>query len=347
MKKRILALALVMTMTVGCLVGCTSGKEETAKTTTDNASDSSSASTQTSGEGVKIGLSMNTTTNAWRAALVSKAQETADAAGAELVVLDAAGKADKQQSDLEDLVAQGVNVIIIDVCNGDALKSAINNVAKQVPVIAVDSGVASGTNVTSFVTADNYTIGLNVGRAMAAKWNKAETPNAVIVSGAPGDREGGQRRQGFVAGFMEYQYETFGGGSINVLSQKYATDWDAQTGVNQLQDIMVQYADGIDMWFCETDVITIPGVDAINAVGYEGLDIIGSIDGQRELLELIDKDEVVACGVNSATEMGRVGVEYALKVVAGESVPANSYVDAICITKDNVADYLANGQAFQ
>ena len=342
MKKRIFALAMVAIMSLGLLVGCTSPEEQAAapaaKEETAEPKDASD---------VKIGLAMNTTTNAWRAALVAKAQETADAAGATLIVLDAAGKADKQQSDLEDLVAQGVDVIVTDVCNGDALKAPINNVAKQGPVIAVDTGVASGTNVTSFITADNYTIGLNVGRAMAAQWNSKETPNAVIVSGAVGDREGGQRRQGFVAGFLEYQYETFGGGSINVLAQKYATDWDAQTGVNQLQDIMVQFPTGIDMWFCETDVITIPGVDAIKAAGYEGLNIIGSIDGQRELLELIDAGEVVACGVNSATEMGRMGIEYALQVAAGETVPANTYVEAICITADNVADFLANGQAFQ
>lgn len=342
MKKKLISALLCVAMVASLTVGCVSEGD-----TATPAASSSNTSGEVSGEGVKIGLAMNTTTNAWRAALVAKAQETAEAAGAELIVLDAAGKADKQQADLEDLVAQGVDVIIVDVCNGDALKAPINNVAKQVPVIAVDSGVASGTNVTSFITADNYTIGLNVGRAMAAKWNSADTPNAVIVSGAPGDREGGQRRQGFVAGFLEYQYEVHGGGSLNVLSQKYASDWDAQTGVNQLQDIMVQYPQGIDMWFCETDVITIPGVDAIKSVGYKGLDIIGSIDGQRELLQLIDSGDVVACGVNSATEMGRMGVEYALQVVAGQSVPANTYVEAICITKDNVADYLANGQAFQ
>lgn len=341
MKKKLLSVLLCVAMVASIVVGCGAKEEAAAPAVSENTDG------QVSGEGVTIGLAMNTTTNAWRAALVAKAQETADAAGAKLIVLDAAGKADKQQADLEDLVAQGVDVIVIDVCNGDALKAPINAVAKQVPVIAVDTGVASGTNVTSFITADNYTIGLNVGRAMAEAWNSTETPNAVIVSGAVGDREGGQRRQGFVAGFLEYQYEVNGGGSINILAQKYASDWDAQTGVNQLQDIMVQFPTGIDMWFCETDVITIPGVDAIKAVGYEGLDIIGSIDGQRELLELVDAGEVVACGVNSATEMGRMGIEYALKVAAGETVPANTYVEAISITKDNVADFLANGQAFQ
>ena len=341
MKKKFLSALLCVAMVASLVVGCGAKEEAAAPAASENTGG------EVSGEGVTIGLAMNTTTNAWRAALVAKAQETAEAAGAKLIVLDAAGKADKQQADLEDLVAQGVDVIVIDVCNGDALKAPINAVAKQVPVIAVDTGVASGTNVTSFITADNYTIGLNVGRAMAEAWNSTETPNAVIVSGAVGDREGGQRRQGFVAGFLEYQYEVHGGGSINVLAQKYASDWDAQTGVNQLQDIMVQFPTGIDMWFCETDVITIPGVDAIKSVGYEGLDIIGSIDGQRELLELVDSGEVVACGVNSATEMGRMGVEYALKVAAGETVPANTYVEAISITKDNVADFLANGQAFQ
>ena len=344
-KARILALVLAAILALSLLAGC-EGPQTAAETPA--AADTTTEAKTGKTEGVVIGLSMNTTTNAWRAGLVAKAQETADAAGAKLIVLDAAAKADKQQSDLEDLVAQGVDAIVIDVCDGEALKSAINNtVAQGVPVIAVDTSLASGTNIASLITADNYTIALKVGREMAAKWNSPEEPNAVIVSGGIGDREGGQRRQGFVAGFLEYQYEVYGGGSINVLSQKYATDWDAQSGVNQLQDIMAQYPEGIDMWFCETDVITIPGIDAIKAINYDGFEIIGSIDGQREFLQQIEAGNATACGVNSAVEMGRMGIEYALKIVAGETIPAQTYVDPICITADNVAEYLANGQAFQ
>lgn len=344
-KMRLISAILAIVMLLGILAGC--AVPETPAASGSNPGTSAGSGTGKT-EDVKIGLSMNTTTNAWRACLVAKAQETADAHGAELVVLDAAGKADKQQADLEDLVAQGVDAIVIDVCDGEALKTAINNVVAQgIPVIAVDTSVASGTNVTSFITADNYTVGLNVGRAMAAAWNSAETPNAVIVSGAIGDREGGQRRQGFVAGFLEYQYEVFGGGSINILSQKYASDWDAQTGVNQLQDIMAQYPEGIDMWFSETDVITIPGIDAIKAVNYDGFEIIGSVDGQREFLELIKDGKAVACGVNSAVNMGVMGIEYALEVVAGNPVAANAFVDSPCITADNVDSYLENGMDFQ
>lgn len=344
-KGKILAFATAIMMSVGTLGGCglvDDSSDASVETKVEKVSEET-----VNVEDIKIGYAMNTTTNTWHAGLVSMAKKTAEEKGVELIVLDAAGKADKQQSDLEDLVAQGVDVIVVNVCNGDALKSAINNVAKQVPVIAVDSSVAGGTNVTSFITADNLAIGLSVGRAMAEAWNSSETPNAVIVSGAVGDREGEKRREGFVAGFLEYQYEVYGGGNINVLSQKYATNWDAQTGVNQLQDIMVQYPEGIDMFFCESDAMTVPAMDAIKAVGYEGMNIIGSVDGHRPLLEMIDEGEVTACGVNSASEMGRLSIEYAIQVASGQSVPANSYVNAFCITKDNVSEYLANGLEFQ
>ena len=89
MKKRIFALMMVAAMSLSLLVGCTSPEEQAAAP----AEKEESAEPKDASD-VKIGLAMNTTTNAWRAALVAKAQETADAAGATLIVLDAAGKAD-------------------------------------------------------------------------------------------------------------------------------------------------------------------------------------------------------------------------------------------------------------
>ena len=99
MKKKLLSALLCVAMVASLVIGCGATTEEAAAP----AATEESAS-KADGKGVTIGLAMNTTTNAWRAALVAKAQETADAAGAKLIVLDAAGKADKQQADLEDEV---------------------------------------------------------------------------------------------------------------------------------------------------------------------------------------------------------------------------------------------------
>ena len=76
-KARILALVLAAILALSLLAGC-----EGPQTATEAPADATTAAQTKTGktEGVVIGLSMNTTTNAWRAGLVAKAQETADAA---------------------------------------------------------------------------------------------------------------------------------------------------------------------------------------------------------------------------------------------------------------------------
>lgn len=278
--------------------------------------------------------------------------ETAEKYGAEkgvkVIAINAEGKAEKQQSDLEDLISRGVNVIVIDVCNISALNSAITNAVKKgVPVIAVDSRVEAGTPISSFITADNFTIGYNVGYAMGKNWNSKETPNAVIISGAVGDYEGWQRREGFVSGFMEYQYEKFGGGGLNVLAQRFPSlGWDGESASKEMDDMLVKFGGKIDMFFSESDVMTIPCLKRVQAAN-QSIKIVGSIDGQREAIELIKSGQVAAVGVNSSVLMAKGGIDQAIALMSGQTIPANIYVDSPTITKENFDKFYDPNKPFQ
>ena len=72
-----------------------------------------------------IGLSVSTLNNPFFVTLVEGAQKAADAAGVKLTVADAGDDAAKQTSDIEDLVASGISVLIVNPVDSDAVTGAV------------------------------------------------------------------------------------------------------------------------------------------------------------------------------------------------------------------------------
>ena len=288
-----------------------------------------------------IGWSQRGMTLAWWEAQVNAGVELAKELGVkDVIVLDAQNKPEKQLSDIEDLIARKVDFIIVDACDPTAIKSALDNaIAAGIPVVAVDSSInPDEVAIVSFITSDNYTIGYNTGYALAQAWGKAAGANAVVMSGAMGDVEGYQRRTGFIAGFSEYQYEKFGSCDINVLAQRYAGDWDADRAMNQMQDIFTKYPGQVDILFSEGDAMAIGCLNAVELAGAK-LPLIGSVDGQREALQLVKDNKITAIGVNSARLIGQTAIKVIQSYMAGEAIPKKIMVDSPTIIKDNVDQY--------
>lgn len=337
MKKKVSALIAAM-MLASMIAGCAAPTSGTTQAPAVN--NDAPAAQGADIKGMKIGWSQRGMTLAWWEAMVSAGVAKAEALGAEVVVVDAQNKPEKQLADVEDLIAQGCKAIIIDACDPIAVKSALDNAINQgIPVIAVDSSIEqTSIAVKTFITSDNYTIGYNSGYALAKRWNNAKTPNVAVMSGHMGDVEGYQRRMGFIAGFAEYQYEQFGLCGINIVAQRYAGDWDGDRAMTQMQDILTKYPDQIDIVFSEGDAMAIGCVNAIELSG-QSLPLISGIDGQREALELIKEGKMAVCGVNSACLIGETAIDSLQRVLAGDNLPSKIMVDSPTITIDNVDEY--------
>lgn len=112
-----------------------------------------------------VGLSLSTLNNPFFVTLRDGAQAAADEAGIELIVVDAQDSVSKQISDIEDLVQRGVDVLIINPTDSDAVVPAVMAANEaSVPVIAVDRGV-SGGQLAYFIASDNV-----AGGALAAEY---------------------------------------------------------------------------------------------------------------------------------------------------------------------------------
>ena len=174
----ILCLALVMSM-AGCVRIVIDGEE---------------SSVQISANGA-IGLSVSTQNNPFFVSLVEGAEKQAATLGVKITVADAGDDAAKQTSDIEDLVASGISVLIVNPVDSDAVTGAVEFAkSKGVKVISVDRAV-NGTEIDCQIASDNV-----LGAELATQFIVDTLGEGAIVAeleGVTGASAAIDRSQGF------------------------------------------------------------------------------------------------------------------------------------------------------
>ena len=174
---------------------------------------------------IQIGFSNASMDNLWRVALVHTIEYAAaslDERIERLTVLHAHGDARQQEADIERMIAQGVDGLIVSAVAPQRVGAAIAEaMARGVAVVLVDRGVDARVPRTSFVTADDATIG-----RLTALWlaERLEGKGSILLLPGDGTAEPAQIR----LAAAQSVFSRFGG--IEVLATQW-TGWRRETGV--------------------------------------------------------------------------------------------------------------------
>ena len=91
--------------------------------------------------------------------------------GAELIITSAHDDNSQQIKDIEELVAKGVDLLIVAPNEADAIAPAVDEIYDSgIPVVLVDRKTGSD-KYTAYVGADNYRIGYEIGKYVAGRLN--------------------------------------------------------------------------------------------------------------------------------------------------------------------------------
>ncbi|MCH5266246.1 MAG: substrate-binding domain-containing protein, partial [Lachnospiraceae bacterium] len=172
------------------MVGCSS--DSSSNSGTDAGTDNS---TTTTSEGGKIGISMPTQSlERWNRD-GAYLDEQFKAAGYETILTYSDNDADRQVNDIQNMLADGVNLLIIAAIDGEALNTAMNEAAEaKVPVIAYDRLIMNDA-VSYYVSFDNYTVGKLQGEFVEKTLDLANAGdkkyNIEFTAGDPADNNAG------------------------------------------------------------------------------------------------------------------------------------------------------------
>ena len=286
-------------------------------------------------DGMKIGFSQVTLQSPFYVQLKDGAEAAATAAGSELVFLDANGDVSKQNNDIQDLISQGVSVIIINPVNPDAVVPSLEAAAAAgIPVITVDRSVNDGA-VAAHIGRDNVAMGRLVGDAVVARLaaDGVESAKIIEIQGDAGGAVMMDRRDGFHAAIE--------GTNHNIVQGPYA-EYIRANAVVAMQDLLQAHPD-VNVIYAHNDDMALGAMQVLTESGRNDV-LISGVDGLSEALEVMaDGGPYVASALNDPKYLGDVTIQVAMALAAGKTVP--SFVDAgtTAVTASNVGDFPREG----
>lgn len=288
----------------------------------------------------KIGISMKTLGAPYFAAQEVAAVARAKEIGCEVISADAGNDLVKQIADVEDMVAQGVNGLIVNPRDSEGMVPAVNAAsAAGVHVIVMDSTLNPAANFITLVQSSNTRNGMLVGQWIADN-TKGQDLKIALLSGDQGNEVGQERRLGALAGLIEGQLRNQGHVSIEVVAQGWG-GWGNEGGLNALEDILVAHPD-INMVLGENDSMVLGAAKALEAAGKADVLLVAAADGQKEALEMIRDGKYGATGLNDPALVAATAVDIAKNAIDGNlpaETPKITYTEPAVITKENVAEF--------
>lgn len=185
----ILALSLVLSL-AAC--GSSSTAETKAPATEAPAADAPATEAPAADETHLIGVAMPTKDlQRWNQD-GSNMKEQLEAAGYEVDLQFAANDIATQVSQIENMIANGCEILVIASIDGEALGTVLDQAkAENIPVIAYDRLIMNSDAVSYYATFDNWNVGVKQGEYIVEALDLAnagdKTYNIEYITGDPGD----------------------------------------------------------------------------------------------------------------------------------------------------------------
>lgn len=264
-----------------------------------------------------IGFSQMENDGPWRIAeTTSMKNEAAKRADKfELVVTDAQGQTAKQVSDVEDLIARGVDAIFLAPREKEGLAPAVQ-AAKQanIPVFLVDreaAGVA-GVDFITVLKSDFIEQGRRAGEWLAKQSNGKAS--IVELTGTPGASVTDDRAKGFKDEIAKHP-------DMKIIASQTGNFTRAE-GQKVMQNIIQSKGKEITAVYAHNDEMALGAIQALKAAGLTpGKDVlVVSVDGERAALEAIARGDMNA-SVESNPRFGPLAFDTLEKYLKGEKLP--------------------------
>jgi len=259
----------------------------------------------------KIGLAVSTLNNPFFVDLRDGALEEAKKAGLSITVADAQNDPNRQLSQVENFIEQGVSIILVNPCDSTAIVPAIKAANRaKIPVITVDRG-ADGGEVVCHIASDNVQGGQMAGEFLAKLiGNKGKV---VELEGIPGTSAARDRGKGFNEVMKKYP-------NIKIVARQEA-GFDRAKGMTVMENIL-QAQPEIDGIFCHNDEMALGALRAIEAAGrLSAIKIVG-FDATDDAVKSVKDGKMVATVAQKPRVMGSMAVETAKQVLDGIKVGA-------------------------
>src|SRR6266576_386298 len=242
--------------------------------------------------------------------------------GVQVSIQVANGDDNLQIKQAENLLTQGVDVLIVAPHNGDVAASIVEAAKKQgVPVISYDR-LMKNSDVDRYVSHQVVKIGEMQAKYVLDHISK-KPANIVIVGGSPTDNNALLLHEGQ----MNILKPAVDRGDVKIVTDQYAKEWQASAALNIMENALTQSNNQVDGVVASNDGTARGVVQALEAQNLAGKVVVSGQDADLASLQSIILGKQTMTIYKPIQPLANAAVESAIKLARGENVVTTDTID--------------------
>ncbi|MFA7670819.1 MAG: substrate-binding domain-containing protein [Sphaerochaetaceae bacterium] len=302
---------------------------------------------------IRFGISVGTLKQERWVREIEMFREWGDKNGVEMLVQSAEDDPNRQVAQVENLLSQGIDVLIVQALDSEAIGVVIDSAhADGVPVIAYDRFARNG-DLDYYITFDSVKVGEVQAQFVV---NKAPKGNYIWLKGGPEDFNAHLVAQGHRNILQPY----IDRGDIKIVLEQWCIGWDPEEALRHTENGLTLANNNIQAVIASNDGTAGGAIQALAAQGLAGIVPIAGQDADIAACQRIVEGIQTGTAYKPLALLNRAAVEVAMALAQGKDPKSvvdpklgswtlldNGYkmvdsfsVDVIAVDKDNMVDII-------
>ena len=258
-------------------------------------------------------------------------EEYAKELGIEVITVDAKNDGATQVSQVQDLLTQDIDALIY-LPAGAAAAAVPARLAKAqgIPVVNVDRNADDEPGDT-FIATDNATSAYEVCKHVIGL--AGGVGKMIMIHGQKGTTPEVERTKGCMQAIGENP-------GVELVAQQWSNQWSQAEGLDISQNLLQANPD-VTIIFGQADGLALGAAQGVKVSGVEQRVYIGGFDGDTTALPILAEGGFDATATQQVRGIGRLAVDSAVKLAAGETLPAEQLLPGYLTTPENAGEYVA------
>ena len=263
--------------------------------------------------------------------------------GADVLVQAADGDDKVQTQQAENLLTQGVNVLVVIPHNGEVAASIVEASHRQnVPLVSYDRLIRN-SEPDLYISFDNEKVGELQARYLLERVPKG---NYVLIGGAPTDNNATLFRKGQ----MNVLKPAIDRGDINIVADQWARDWLASEALRHTENALTQAHNNVVAVVVSNDGTAGGAIQALEEQKLAGKVLVSGQDADLAALQRIVAGTQSMTVYKPVAQLARRAAEAAVALARHEKIESTSAInngkvdvpsvllEPVVVDKNNIVD---------
>jgi methyl-galactoside transport system substrate-binding protein len=267
-----------------------------------------------------------------------------------ITIVDGANDQATQSGQIDSFIADGVDVLIINLVNSSSASTVTDKVvAANIPLVYINREPAADEQQrwadnnwnVCYVGCDARQSGTYQGEIIgdlgldAVDFNKNGKIDYIMIKGDPENVDAQYRTEFSIKALTDAGFE------VNKLDEQVGM-WDQVKGAELVANSRSQYGNDVEVVFCNNDAMALGALQSIQSAGRKvGTDIyLVGVDALTEVVEYVISGDITGTVFNDHFAQSHNAADAAINYITGAGNEHNIQCDYKKVTKDNAQEIL-------